>query len=90
MTTVMGAASPCPLDKQLHILASYEGLRRDRVERIVAQGRRNGTGKTVGPVGRVIRDAVLSMVFKRMERRGTEPNSWVYDYDIANQTPARR
>ena len=61
-------------------LAAYERSRRDRVERVVAQGKKNGDDKAVGPVGRVIRDAVLSMVFKRIERTGADPNGWIYDY----------
>jgi 2-polyprenyl-6-methoxyphenol hydroxylase-like FAD-dependent oxidoreductase len=68
-------------------LATYERLRRDRVERIVAQGKRNGDQKATGPVGRVIRDAVLSVVFARMQRRGTDPNGWIYDYHVDWDTP---
>ncbi len=45
-------------------LAAYEGLRRRRVERIVAQGARTGRSKTPGPVGRVLRDLALPLVFK--------------------------
>jgi 2-polyprenyl-6-methoxyphenol hydroxylase-like FAD-dependent oxidoreductase len=71
-------------------LAAYERLRRDRVERIVAQGKKNGDDKAVGPVGRVIRDAILSIVFKRMGRSGKDPNGWMYDYQIDWDTPPER
>jgi 2-polyprenyl-6-methoxyphenol hydroxylase-like FAD-dependent oxidoreductase len=70
-------------------LATYERQRRDRVERVVAQGKKNGDYKTAGPVGRVIRDAVLSVVFKRIERSGTDPNGWIYDHHIDWAAPVR-
>jgi FAD-dependent urate hydroxylase len=63
-------------------LATYERLRRDRVERVVAQGKRNGDQKSVGPVRRFIRDAVLTVVFKRMRRAGADPNGWMYEHHI--------
>lgn len=58
--------------------AEYERIRRKRVERVVAQGKRNGTGKTPGPLGRVIRDAVLRLVFAR-QRTLRDPMAWLYD-----------
>jgi 2-polyprenyl-6-methoxyphenol hydroxylase-like FAD-dependent oxidoreductase len=70
-------------------LTVYEQLRRERVERVVAQGKRNGDHKAVGPVGRLIRDAVLSVVLKRMERRHDDLNSWMYDYDADWDAPVR-
>jgi FAD-dependent urate hydroxylase len=45
-------------------LAAFERLRRRRVERIVAQGARTGSAKTPGPVGRVLRDLTLPVIFK--------------------------
>jgi FAD-dependent urate hydroxylase len=63
----------------------YEERRRRRVEKIVAHGRRNGTGKSPGPVGRVIRDAMLPVVFRWLERKGPEDLRWIYDYRI--ETP---
>jgi 2-polyprenyl-6-methoxyphenol hydroxylase-like FAD-dependent oxidoreductase len=70
-------------------LAAYEQLRRDRVQRVVAQGKKNGDQKAVGPIGRLIRDAVVSVAFKRMERADKDPNGWMYDYDVAWDTPVR-
>jgi 2-polyprenyl-6-methoxyphenol hydroxylase-like FAD-dependent oxidoreductase len=70
-------------------LATYDSLRRDRVERVVAQGKRNGDQKSVGPVARVIRDAVMSVAFKRMERKGTDPNGWMYEHHIDWDAPVR-
>lgn len=57
---------------------AYERARRKRVERIVAHGRRNGTGKTPGSVGRVVRDAVLRLVF-RNPRQLADPSAWIYE-----------
>jgi FAD-dependent urate hydroxylase len=61
--------------------ATYEAARRPRVERVVAVGRRNGTGKTPGLVGRGIRDLVLRLVF-RNGAGGAEALRWMYDHPI--------
>lgn len=60
--------------------ALYESLRRERVEKIVAQGRRNGSGKAPGPIGRVVRDLVLPIVLKSLEKRDVQ--RWIFDYRI--------
>nr|WP_028924991.1 FAD-dependent monooxygenase [Pseudonocardia acaciae] len=67
--------------------AAFERLRRDRVERIVAMGKRNGDQKAVGPVARVVRDLVLPVVFRRMARAGAGSTAWVYDYAIDWDAP---
>ncbi|TQC51148.1 FAD-dependent monooxygenase [Rhodococcus sp. WS4] len=61
-------------------LAAYETARRARVERIVAQGKRNGSGKAPGPVGRVIRDLTLPTIMRMVGRR--DSLRWMYDYRI--------
>jgi 2-polyprenyl-6-methoxyphenol hydroxylase-like FAD-dependent oxidoreductase len=61
-------------------LAAYEHARRDRVERVVAQGRRNGSGKTPGPFGRVVRDLFLRVVFPRVAK--SDSLAWITDYRI--------
>jgi FAD-dependent urate hydroxylase len=61
-------------------LAAYEGLRRRRVERIVAQGARTGRAKTPGRVGRVIRDLTLPLVFKLLVTDRSQ--AWIYDHHI--------
>lgn len=66
-------------------LARYEGLRRERVERVVAQGRRNGSGKTPGPLGRWVRDAMLSVVLPLVARR--DPMAWIHEHHIEWSTP---
>jgi 2-polyprenyl-6-methoxyphenol hydroxylase-like FAD-dependent oxidoreductase len=63
--------------------ATYEKLRRDRVERIVAQGKKSGDQKIPGPLTRVLRDRViLPLVFKAQSRGTSEPLTWMYDYHI--------
>jgi FAD-dependent urate hydroxylase len=60
---------------------AFVGRRRDRVERIVAEGNKWSNTKAAGPVARVVRDAVLPLVFRRMAAKGGS-NSWVYDHHI--------
>ena len=64
---------------------AYEGLRRDRVERVVAQGARSSNAKAAGPVGRVMRDLLLP----RMLRRAAGPagRGSVAPYHIDWATP---
>ena len=45
--------------------ASFEQARRPRVERIIRAAARINNSKAMGPVGRVIRDAMLPMILKR-------------------------
>jgi 2-polyprenyl-6-methoxyphenol hydroxylase-like FAD-dependent oxidoreductase len=66
-------------------LATYERLRRDRVERIVAQGARTGRNKTSGPVGRALADVLLPVVFKLFV---TEKKlAWMYNHHINWDAP---
>jgi 2-polyprenyl-6-methoxyphenol hydroxylase-like FAD-dependent oxidoreductase len=66
-------------------LAAYEGRRRARVERIVAQGARTGSAKTPGPVGRVLRDLALPLVFKLLVTERSM--AWIYDHHIDWDAP---
>ena len=66
-------------------LAAYERLRRSRVERIVAQGARTGSAKTPGPVGRVLRDLALPLVFKFLVT--DRSTAWMYDHHIEWAAP---
>jgi 2-polyprenyl-6-methoxyphenol hydroxylase-like FAD-dependent oxidoreductase len=45
-------------------LARFEALRRPRVERIIKAAARVNSSKAAGPVGRVVRDAVLPIVLR--------------------------
>jgi FAD-dependent urate hydroxylase len=66
--------------------AAYEQLRRRRVERIVAQGARTGSTKTQGPVGRVVRDLLLPLVFRFLVT--DRSMAWIYDHHLDWDTPA--
>lgn len=63
---------------------AYEGLRRERVQRIVAQGARTSRQKAPGPVGRVLRDAVLPVVLRKA-RRGTQ--NWMHHHRVDWDAP---
>jgi 2-polyprenyl-6-methoxyphenol hydroxylase-like FAD-dependent oxidoreductase len=65
--------------------AAYEDLRRERVEAIVAQGKRTGGSKAVGPVGRVIRDFILSRVFSKPAKK--DPTEWMWNHHIHWDAP---
>ncbi|HVK21615.1 MAG TPA: NAD(P)/FAD-dependent oxidoreductase [Actinokineospora sp.] len=53
--------------------AAFESLRRTRVERIVAQGKRNGDQKAPGVLGRLL----LPLVFRLLPKPDL---NWMYDY----------
>ena len=65
--------------------AAYERLRRRRVERIVAEGARTGSAKTPGPVGRVVRDLLLPVVFRFLvtDRR----RAWLFGHHLDWDSP---
>jgi 2-polyprenyl-6-methoxyphenol hydroxylase-like FAD-dependent oxidoreductase len=69
-------------------LAAYEGLRRARVERIVAQGARSSSTKTPGPVGRVLRDLLLPVVFRFLVT--DRSLAWMYGHHLDWDTPIRQ
>jgi FAD-dependent urate hydroxylase len=62
--------------------AAYERLRRERVERVVAQGARSSSGKAAGPIARVLRDLMLPVILKRAASSGERSLAWMYDYHI--------
>jgi FAD-dependent urate hydroxylase len=65
--------------------AAFERIRRNRVERIVAQGARSSSRKAAGPVGRVLRDLLLPFVFRHLV---TEKSmAWMYDYHVDWNSP---
>jgi 2-polyprenyl-6-methoxyphenol hydroxylase-like FAD-dependent oxidoreductase len=64
--------------------AAYEGLRRERVEKIVAMARRNGQQKAItNPVSMFIRDLLLPLFIKL----GTRSTDWLYGYRLDWDTP---
>ncbi|WP_285728249.1 FAD-dependent monooxygenase [Psychromicrobium xiongbiense] len=60
----------------------YVSLRRERVEKIVAHGRRSSNQKAAGLVGRIIRDVMLPMIFGRAARDGGESMMWLQGHHI--------
>lgn len=62
--------------------ATFERLRRDRVEKIVAHGNRGSTSKAVGPVGRILRDALLPLAFRQLSRNDGAATRWITDHHI--------
>jgi 2-polyprenyl-6-methoxyphenol hydroxylase-like FAD-dependent oxidoreductase len=59
--------------------ARFEGLRRERVERIVKQSRRTGEQKTpTGWLGRKVRDLILPVFL----RKGAQATEWMYSYQL--------
>ncbi|MGW3964610.1 FAD-dependent oxidoreductase [Amycolatopsis sp. NPDC005003] len=61
-------------------LAAYEGLRRERVEAVVAAGKRNGDDKVIGPVGRVVRDFFIKRAFSKPFDE--DPNGFMWNHHI--------
>ena len=67
----------------------FERLRRDRVEKIVANGNRGSTSKAVGPVGRVLRDALLPLVFRPLSNNDSAATRWITNHHIDWRTDQR-
>jgi FAD-dependent urate hydroxylase len=63
----------------------FEGLRRPRVERIIKAAARINSSKAAGPVGRVVRDAVLPLILKMAA--GSRQVQEVYSYHIDWDAP---
>ncbi|TWS20581.1 FAD-dependent monooxygenase [Tsukamurella asaccharolytica] len=66
---------------------AFEALRRARTERIVAEGRRASNSKAAGPVGRVVRDLVLPLVFRRAARDDGRSLTWLQGHHIDFAVP---
>jgi len=60
----------------------FEQLRRNRVERVVKHGARSSNAKAAGPIGRVIRDALLPVLFARAGRDGGASLTWMHGHHI--------
>jgi len=61
---------------------TYEESRRERVEKIVALGRRRGNGKTPGLLGRWVRDMMLRLMLRQQRGADRDPMAWVFDHRI--------
>jgi 2-polyprenyl-6-methoxyphenol hydroxylase-like FAD-dependent oxidoreductase len=60
--------------------ATYERLRRTRVERVVAYSARVGQSKTVGEVGRWFRDLLMPFALRLFANPNAQ--AWLYGYHI--------
>jgi 2-polyprenyl-6-methoxyphenol hydroxylase-like FAD-dependent oxidoreductase len=58
-------------------LRAYERARRDRTQRVVAQGFRTSSAKSPPAVGRLVRDLVMPVVL-----RHRDPRAWVRDHHV--------
>ncbi|WP_409431243.1 FAD-dependent oxidoreductase [Mycobacterium sp. SMC-16] len=73
---------------------TFESLRRRRVEKIVRHGHRSANSKAAGPVGRLLRDLVLPVVFRQAAKDGGRSMMWlqghhIIDFDQTVQPVAR-
>lgn len=72
---------------------TFESLRRRRVEKIVRHGHRSANSKAAGPVGRLVRDLVLPVVFRQAAKDGGRSMMWLQghhiDFDQTIQPVAR-
>lgn len=66
---------------------TFESLRRDRVEKIVKHGARSASSKAAGPVGRVIRDLILPVIFSRGAKDGGRSMMWLQGHHIDFDEP---
>jgi 2-polyprenyl-6-methoxyphenol hydroxylase-like FAD-dependent oxidoreductase len=60
--------------------ALFERIRRQRVQRIVAQGARTSSSKAASAVGRVFRDLAMPWVLRNLVTE--ESMAWIYDHHI--------
>jgi FAD-dependent urate hydroxylase len=67
--------------------AMFESLRRERVEKIVKHGARSANSKAAGPVGRVVRDLILPVAFRRAAKDGGKSMMWLQGHHIDFDEP---
>jgi 2-polyprenyl-6-methoxyphenol hydroxylase-like FAD-dependent oxidoreductase len=86
----------CPADggSFATAFATFDSLRRERVERIVELGHRSSSDKAAGPVMRVIRDAILPGKFRAAAKDGGQSMMWLqgnhidFEQRVTPVTPA--
>lgn len=62
--------------------SAFVQARRARAERVVAHGRRRTDMKTVGPVGRMVRDLFLAQLFRLRSKQGVQSLAWLYEHRL--------
>lgn len=67
--------------------AAYVGLRRERVEKVVAAGARSSNQKAAGPIGRRIRDLLMPIFLRRAAGTGPRSLAWLHRYEIDWDAP---
>jgi 2-polyprenyl-6-methoxyphenol hydroxylase-like FAD-dependent oxidoreductase len=67
-------------DEPAEAFLRYEAARRPRVEAIIKAAARNNSSKAAGPVGRVVRDAVLPTILRMTA--GSTAQRKVFDYHV--------
>ena len=67
--------------------ARYERERRERVERIVRAGARGSSSKAPGRFGRVVRDALIPLLFRYVITE--KAVRWMYDYRVTLEEPVQ-
>lgn len=68
-------------------LDRFVELRRARVERIVEHGRRSSARKAAGPIGRLVRDAMMPIIFRRAARDDGDSMMWLQGHHIDFDAP---
>ncbi len=63
-------------------LPVFESLRRERAERVVAQGFRTSSAKSPPAVGRIVRDVVMPLVLRRRD-----PQAWMRAHTVDWDAP---
>jgi FAD-dependent urate hydroxylase len=66
---------------------TFDSLRRDRVEKIVRHGARSANSKAAGPAGRVVRDLILPVAFRRAAKDGGKSMTWLQGHHIDFDEP---
>jgi 2-polyprenyl-6-methoxyphenol hydroxylase-like FAD-dependent oxidoreductase len=64
--------------------AAYEQMRRSRVQKIIAEANKTNANKAPGAVGRILRDALLPLVFKLSK---PEKMAWQFHHRIDWDAP---
>ncbi|GAA4257694.1 FAD-dependent oxidoreductase [Dactylosporangium darangshiense] len=60
--------------------AAFEGLRRERVERIIRMAEKTNSDKAAGPVARVLRDLIMPVAMRLLA--SPEKFAWQFDHPI--------
>jgi len=65
--------------------STFEAVRRERVEKIVAYGARSSSSKTPGRIGGLFRDAFMRVAFRYLIT--DRSLAWMYDHRIEWDRP---